>query len=177
MREIGSETVHRNPWFSVLRKRYEDGVGDRHAYFMVSKPDSVLVVVRHEDRFVVVDLPRQTFGGARSVEFPQGGIEAGESPESAARREVLEETGLRVTDLRHLGTFAESSGFSTTSCHAYSARAVAEAGATDRDPFEESMTVRTLSWPELRQLARDGGIQDSATLAALALAEVLNDDR
>jgi ADP-ribose pyrophosphatase len=174
MREIGSETVHRNPWFSILRKRYEDGAGDRHTYFMVSKPDSVLVVVRCAEGFVVVDLARQTFGGARSVEFPQGGIEAGESPEAAARREVLEETGLRVTELRRLGTFAESSGFSTTSCHAYSASAVAEAGPTDRDPFEKSMTVRTMSWQELRELARSGGIQDSATLAALALVEVLN---
>ncbi|MFE9765031.1 NUDIX hydrolase [Streptomyces sp. NPDC005808] len=175
MREIGSETVHGNPWFSILRKRYEDHVGGRHTYFMVSKPDSVLVVVRWAERYVLVDLPRQTFGGARSVEFPQGGIEPGESPEDAARREVLEEVGLKLEELRHLGTFAESSGFSTTSCHAYSAAAVAEAHPTDRDPFEESMTVRTMSWKELRELARDGGIQDSATLAALALIEVRSD--
>ncbi|MFG2598031.1 NUDIX hydrolase [Streptomyces sp. NPDC048462] len=174
MREIGSETVHRNPWFSVLRKRYEDTGGARHAYYMVTKRDSVLVAVRHGDGFVVVDLPRPTFDGARSVEFPQGGIEEGESAEDAAVREVLEETGLRVTGLRHLATFAESSGFATTSCHAFTADA-AGGGGTGRDAFEADMTTRTLTWRELRALARAGGIQDSATLAALALLEAAAD--
>ncbi|WP_329211631.1 NUDIX hydrolase [Streptomyces sp. NBC_00683] len=174
MRETQSDTVHRNPWFSVLRKRYEDAVGGRHEYFMVSKADSVLVAARLGGRYVVVDLPRPAFDGSRSIEFPQGGIGEGESPEDAARREALEETGHRVTALRHLGTFAESSGFSVTSCHAYLADVV-ESGPTDRDPFEQDMEVRTLSWHDLCALARGNGIQDSATLAALALLRAADD--
>ena len=37
-------------------------------------------------------------------EFPAGKIELGERPEDAARREVLEETGITVASLRFLGT-------------------------------------------------------------------------
>ena len=177
MRETGSETVHRNPWFTVVRRRYEGERGERYDYFMVSKPDSVLVVVRHGRRFVLVDLERPTFDGARSLEFPQGGIEKGESPSSAAAREVLEETGLRLTGLRPLGVFAECSGFATTSCHVFLADAGGPGPADPVvvDPFEATLRVRLLSWDELGGLARTGGIQDSATLAALAMVREPSD--
>lgn len=175
MRELTRETVHRNPWFSVVRKRYQGEGGETHQYFMVSKPDSVLVVVRREDgQVVLVDLPRPTFDGAHSLEFPQGGIEEGESPESAAHREVFEETGLRVTRLRRVATFAESSGFATTSCHVFVGDAIGQEEATP-DVFERELRVRTSSWSELRESVRSGQVMDSATLAAIASIEVAGD--
>ncbi|MFK0097249.1 NUDIX domain-containing protein [Streptomyces sp. NPDC091040] len=175
MRELNRETVHRNPWFSVVRRDYEGEAGDPHPYFMVSKPDSVLVVVRLEDgRVVLVDLPRPTFDGAPSLEFPQGGIEEGESPEAAAHREVLEETGLRLTGLRRVGSFAESSGFATTSCHVFVGDAAGQGDASP-DVFERDLRLRTASWPELRESVRAGRVPDSATLAAMALIEVAGD--
>ncbi len=175
MRELTRETVHRNPWFSVVLKRYQGDAGDTHQYFMVSKPDSVLVVAYHDDgQVVLIDLPRPTFDGAHSLEFPQGGIEEGESPESAAHREVLEETGLRVTGLRRVASFAESSGFATTSCHVFVGDAIGQ-GETARDVFERDIRVRTLSWSELRESVRSGRVLDSATLAAMALIEVAGD--
>jgi len=175
MRELNRETVHRNPWFSVVRKDYQGEAGDTHQYFMVSKPDSVLVVVRRDDGHVVlVDLPRPTFDGAHSLEFPQGGIEEGESPESAAHREVLEETGLRITRLRRVASFAESSGFATTSCHVFVGDAVGQ-GEAAPDAFERDLRVRTSSWSELRESVRSGRVLDSATLAAMTLIEVAGD--
>jgi ADP-ribose pyrophosphatase len=168
MRQVGSRTAHRNPWFSVEHREYESASGERYPYFMVCRPDSVLVAARDDGRFVLVELPRATMGGALSLEFPQGGVSAGESPEAAARREAQEEAGLRLTGLRHVTTFAESNGFATSSCHVFLAD-VTGAGPTDRDPFELGLTVRRLSWAELRELAATGGVRDSATLAAMAV--------
>ena len=168
MRQLSASTAHRNPWFTVEHRQYETASGTGLAYFMVCRPDSVLVAARKDGRYVMVELERPTMGGARSLEFPQGGIVEDESPEAAARREVREETGLELSGLRPLATFAESSGFATSSCHAFVAD-VAGVGEPDRDPFEAGLDVRLLTWSELRELAGAGGIQDSATLAALAV--------
>ncbi|MFI5843326.1 NUDIX domain-containing protein [Catenuloplanes sp. NPDC051500] len=176
MRLVERGTAHRNPWFTVEQRRYESADGTRHPYYMVCRPDSVLVAPRRDGRYVVVELSRPTMGGAPSLEFPQGGMTAGETPEAAARREAREETGLELTGLRPLVTFAESNGFATSSCHAFTAD-VAGTGTPDRDPFETGLTVHHLSWPELCDLAVTGRIRDSATLAAMAVIGASGDAR
>jgi len=56
------------------------------------------VVVRRARRGILVALLRE--GRLPGYMLPKGGVEAGENPEAAARREVVEETGL--TSLRLL---------------------------------------------------------------------------
>ncbi len=48
--------------------------------------------------------------GATTLELPAGAIGHGERPETAARRELAEETGLAAGRLEHLGTFLSSPG-------------------------------------------------------------------
>jgi 8-oxo-dGTP pyrophosphatase MutT (NUDIX family) len=174
MREISSGTAHRNPWFTVEHRQYESADGTRHPYFMVCRPDSALVVARQEGQYVLIELARPTMGGRRSMEFPQGGVAPGESLEAAARREVREETGLELTGLRPVATFAESNGFATSSCHVFRAE-IAGVGESTPDPFEAGLSVHRLSWTQLRRLVRDGVVQDSATLAAMAVIGAADD--
>lgn len=174
MRQVSSSIVHRNPWFTVEQRHYETASGTRHPYFMVCRSDSVLVAARQHGEYVLVELTRPTMGGARSLEFPQGGLTGDEPPEAAARREVREETGLELTGLRPLGTFTESNGYATSSCHAFLAD-VRGAGQSDPDPFEADLAVHRHSWSRLRELAAVGVVQDSATLAAMALIEASGD--
>ena len=56
------------------------------------------VALRRNDRFLLVERGRAPARGRFA--FPGGRIEAGETPEEAARRELLEETGLEVGSLR-----------------------------------------------------------------------------
>lgn len=51
----------------------------------------------------VLMVRRRISEGELMWQFPAGGIEAGESPEEAAVRETLEETGMEVKALRLLG--------------------------------------------------------------------------
>lgn len=59
----------------------------------------------------------------RGWEYPAGGGESGETPESTCRREVFEETGLRLGDLVPLG---ESQAPSGRPFHTFFARIDAE---------------------------------------------------
>jgi lipoyl(octanoyl) transferase len=64
----------------------------------VRGPDEVLVVVRRAGRFLVLRRVPERFGYWHVV---AGGVEPGETPEDAARRELREETGLDA-DVRAL---------------------------------------------------------------------------
>jgi 8-oxo-dGTP diphosphatase len=64
--------------------------------------NSASVVVLHRDAVLMVERARPPLAGLWS--FPGGKSEAGETPEQTARRELLEETGLRVGRLLSLGT-------------------------------------------------------------------------
>jgi ADP-ribose pyrophosphatase YjhB (NUDIX family) len=71
------------------------------------------VALRHDDRFLLVERGRAPARG--QFAFPGGRLEAGESPEEAARRELFEETGLEAGALAlfqvmDLGGDEESSG-------------------------------------------------------------------
>lgn len=66
-----------------------------------TKPGISAAIICDGDRVLMVR--RRVKEGELSWQFPAGGIEPGESPEEAAVRETLEETGLKVEAARLIG--------------------------------------------------------------------------
>ncbi len=101
------------------------------------------------------------------LEACAGILDPGETPEQAARREAEEETGLRVTALRGVGSVLPSAGTLTERMHLF----IAEVSAGDRveegggNPHEgEDIEVVEIPLPELFAMARRGAIEDAKTL-------------
>lgn len=111
---------------------------------------------------------RLTFPGEWALEFPQGGLDAGESAEDAAERELVEETGHRVLSLRRLGVLQEAAGFVTSRVHVFSAD-VARVGAPRPEPLEAQNEVVELPAADVRSALVAGHIVDASSVAALGL--------
>jgi len=102
-------------------------------------------------------------------EVPAGRLDAGESPEACARRELEEETGMRARTLEQLTTIYTTPGFTDERIHLFLAHGLAE-GAHHREA-DEFMELHTLRWSRVGELIRSGEVQDSKTLTALMFVQ------
>jgi 8-oxo-dGTP pyrophosphatase MutT (NUDIX family) len=100
-------------------------------YFTSSLTHAGGVVFRRTEGTVVFLLVRASKRPAEWV-LPKGHIEAGESPEQAARREVREETGVLATVREELDTVEYGTGGKQVCARFFLMDAVGEASPTDR---------------------------------------------
>ncbi len=96
------------------------------------------------------------------LEAPAGLIEAGETPEEAALRELREETGALGT-VTYVGDFYPTPGYCSEVIHLFLGR-VESFGDTDPDE-DEFLKTEKLSFCNLYQMAADGRIKDGKTIA------------
>jgi 8-oxo-dGTP pyrophosphatase MutT (NUDIX family) len=167
--QTASRPVYQNAWMSVREDQIRLPDGTPGIYGVVDKPDFALVIPRDGAGYWLVEQYRYPVR-RRAWEFPQGGWPAGRtgSPAELARAELREETGLTAASLTHRGHLFTASGFCSQGYDVFLAEGLT-AGPTAREATEQGMTQRLVSDREFRALIRDGGIGDSAKVAAYSL--------
>jgi ADP-ribose diphosphatase len=106
---ISRETVLTTPYFRLVGKRLEGQLTDE-PHYALEILDYVAVVALTTGGDVV--LVRQFRPAVETVtlELPAGHVEKGQTPEDAARAELLEETGFKARDVRFLGCLKSDTG-------------------------------------------------------------------
>ena len=99
------------------------------------------------------------------LELPAGKLDAGEPHETAARRELSEETGLEAEELIYLGCLLASPGFCNERLHLYLARGLSRADSHPDD--DEFLNVVTMPFDRLLEQVMDGTIEDAKTVAGV----------
>lgn len=95
-------------------------------------------------------------------ELPAGKIDAGENALQAAKRELIEETGLRAKKWKKLAFFYPSPGYVGESMTIYLATELTEGAA---EPMEdERIETKWFSKKELRELIKSNKITDAKTM-------------
>ena len=168
-RTLGQEYLYRNPWCAFRVDDVELPSGARIEYGILESGGFAAVVpVTREGGVVLVRQWRQPLG-AFTLELPSGGVDGGEEPERAARRELFEETGYRAEKLEHLRSVHTSTGRSTEVCHLFRCEAVRDERGPHPEPTE---FIRVVGMPfgEALSMVSEGEISDAATVLGLLLA-------
>ncbi|MFD2332217.1 NUDIX hydrolase [Cohnella sp. GCM10020058] len=128
---------------------------------IVKHPGAVAVIAVHEGKLLVVDQFRKPLERMQ-VEIPAGKLDAGEEPETAAIRELEEETGYRARSIRYVRTFATSPGFADELIHLFFTDDL-EAGELKPDE-DEFLNLEALTPEQADEYIANGRICDAKTL-------------
>ena len=104
------------------------------------------------------------------TEFPAGKIDPGESIETTAKRELLEETGYTAREWRHVGVMHPCVGYSDERLEIFFARGLVRQGDQNLD-HGELLDLFEMTLQEASAAVRAGDITDAKTIAALFWAE------
>ncbi len=139
--------------------------GKEHHFFILESSPWVNVIPLTPQNEVV--LVRQYRHGTQNVtlEIPGGLVESSDSPESAARRELMEETGYECEEIISLGVVHPNPAIQNNACYTYLAKNVHPFGEQKQDDKEDiEVVLKPLG--EIRGLIQKGVISHALVLAA-----------
>lgn len=163
---LGSQRLNGTPLFGFRRDRVvSPRTGKPHDVYVLEAPNWVNVIPVTATREVV--LVRQWRHGIRDVtlEIPGGVIEAGDDPEEAARRELLEETGYGADSWISLGYTFPNPAIQDNRCYTF----VALDARPCADPCPDAMEdIQVVLYPVERvpALLERGDIAHALIVAA-----------
>lgn len=164
----GDTIIYDSEWVRLVTTDVvlPDGTRVDHHVVRMPRPAAGCLMI---DAGRILLLRRHRFiTGRWGWEIPAGGVDEGESPSGAARREALEESGWQPSSLEHLCSFHPANGLVDQEFHIYlSTDAVHRGEPSDRN---EAARVEWVAIDEVRHLLLAGAIPDGLTFASIAYA-------
>jgi ADP-ribose pyrophosphatase len=169
-RVLSSRISYQGPVFSVTTDQVEEPGGVRARRDVIRHSGSIVVLAvddaarKTEPRIL---LERQYRHAAQSMmwELPAGRIDDGETALTAAKRELLEETGYSARHWKRILHFYVSPGFLDETMTIYLARGL-QAGEA-RPEADERIATRFFGLSEARRMALHGRIRDAKTICGV----------
>lgn len=167
------ETLFSHPILELQRHHLAAG-DERREAIVFDAPHWINVIPLLDDGRVV--LIRQWRFGIRAptLEIPGGLVDPGEAPETAARRELEEETGYRAGAIERLGTTHPNPAIQNNEISTWLATGL-EPPSEERDVFGvegEEIRVETAPLDEIPHLIRSGEITHSLVVVAFHLLQL-----
>ena len=162
---IGSKIVFKGKVFSVRRDEIIEPTGVKATRDMIAHPGSVVVMPVQDDGKIV--LIRQYRYAARQYlwELVAGRIDAGENPKQAARRELIEETGLRAKKFSVFLEFWPSPGFLEEKMFVLLAEGITQGEAEPEE--DEKIEAKPFTRAEIEKMLQTGALHDGKTISSL----------
>jgi ADP-ribose pyrophosphatase len=134
---------------------------------IVEHDDCVAIVAIDADDNILLVRQFRKPAEKELLEIPAGGIEAGEEPEAAVRRELREETGYLPRSVARIGGFYSSPGYCTEYLDLFLARDLVHQPLVAEDT--ESITVVPVPVSQITGKISSGAIGDAKSIAGLLI--------
>ena len=170
---LSSRISYQGPVFQVTTDEVQEPGGVRARRDVIRHSGSIVVLAVEDPEKAsrkaepLILLERQYRHAAQSMmwELPAGRIDDGETALTAAKRELLEETGYTARQWKRILHFYVSPGFLDETMTIYLARGL-KAGKAQPEP-DERITVSFFPLSEAKRMAINGRIQDAKTIAGI----------
>ncbi|KOV83916.1 NUDIX hydrolase [Streptomyces sp. NPDC002680] len=161
----GERQIYTNKWVNLCLVDVQQPDGARWEYHVVRLRHLAVAAVVNDRQEVLMMWRHRFITDSWAWELPMGLVEEGESPEEAAAREVLEETGWRPGPIKPLIYAEPANGITDSQHHVFRAD-----GATyDGPPTEknESDRIEWIPLSEVRGMIDRREIVSSGSLVGL----------
>lgn len=168
--KLFAENKNEEPLEYLVASRAEK-VDDLKAINHKKKADAVAIVAYHEESAKLVLLKQYRYAiGDYIYEFPAGLVEDGESIKDAAKRELYEETGLKVVDMTTDGNaYFSSPGMTDETCAIVRCIAIGEI-KNDYQERNEEIEVVLVDTDEILRILREENV---CLKTALVMTELI----
>lgn len=157
--QLDEELVY-DGYRKIVRRNYQFPDGHTAAFEIKVEPLVVTILAVTIEQKVILAKQYRPGPGQIYLELPGGGVEPGEPPEAAARRELLEETG--YSGELHFLAEGPSGAYSTMRRYHFTAIDCSKVADPQLDA-NELIDVVELSLEDFRALLRSGQLTDVAT--------------
>ena len=166
---LTSEKMYAGRAFNVRRDLVKLPNGKTTRLDIVDHSGAVTILPVDDQGFIwFVSQYRHPTGG-EILELPAGTLEEGEDPLVCAQREIQEEIGMGSRDLKKIGEFFLTPGYSTEYMYIYLARDLYPSSLPQ--DADEILDPVQLHLDEAKAKIASGEIKDAKTIASLYLAQ------
>jgi ADP-ribose pyrophosphatase len=134
---------------------------------IVEHEDSIAIVAIDGDDNVLLVKQFRKAVEKEVLEIPAGGIEPGEEPVAAVKRELREETGFLPKRVERIGGFYSAPGYSSEFLHLFIASDLTPKKLQAEDT--ESIKVERVPVSQILELIRTDAISDAKSVAGLLM--------
>jgi ADP-ribose pyrophosphatase len=164
---LDSQNIFTGAVFAVTRDRLREESGQEIIRDVVQHPGGAGGVALFADGRIALVRQYRHPAGRDLLEIPAGKIDAGETPETCAAREIEEELGVRVGRIEKLAEFYSTPGFCAEKLFVYLATELTP--STQKLDHDEEVEIVYMTLDEAWQLVERGEIEDAKTIIALML--------
>lgn len=169
---ISEKQVYDNPWIGLTEYQVINPSGNRGIYGKVHFKNMAIGVIPLDTEMNTYLVGQYRFAlGLYSWEIPEGGGILGVDPFDSAKRELLEETGLKASRWTELQRMHLSNSVSDELAIIYLAQDLQQFEAEPEDT--EQLIVKKVPFAEVYRMVCNGEITDSLTVAAILKIQLM----